>query len=634
MRRLQEGITIVGLGLLLAAGVCLAFEWLTARETWLSLHDADVQQARDRGSGQEIYVLGQNGRVVILAHPPSRLAWQLQLRPGTHRFETFVGIDSAVLTKSDGVSFRVSVADDQAEREIAHADFAPDLDGSAWKRLEASFRTSGGTVRIALETGAGGRGNDSYDWALWAEPTVREGTSPASVLLVLGLVSLGIARTVFSGSISRTVRPGAMQRVGLLYLGCVLALIGHEVGLRAFPLLVPESAAQRLPHGGALHYGERTDGHRWDDELGYLPLAGRCWEYPRPEFLIDDQTPRGAASSEQVEFCTDADGFRNPSDLLAPAIGVIGDSFVQGATIPLEHAWTTLLGDSLDGSVLNLGVGGFAPQQSVIVLKRFGLPRRPSLVLFAIYEGNDIDDTEHYRAYRKSQLRWDAFVAAIARMNSNSRTVQRYQWMRLWAVGSFGVSRLGLSEGSPRGPLNPATGSIAGRPIETAFHRLLLYRTTRSRRAWVTMDAWEMARDSLARARELCAEAGARMVVVLFPSKESIYPALLDGAFSHDDFDEFVAGAAPRGATPRSTWYADHLENRGTLNRLLVEHLEREDYDFVDLTPGFAAAAAKGQALYWPFDTHMSTRGNALAAELVTERLNSLEGVSFAPPVE
>ena len=417
----------------------------------------------------------------------------------------------------------------------------------------------------------------------------------------------------------------------LLYLGCTLALIGPEVSLRVFPWLVPEQAALRMPDGGSQHYGERTDTRRWDDELGHLLLADRCWTYLRPEFL-NEGSRRQHGGAERVEFCSDADGFRNPPDLSDPAIAVIGDSFVQGSTISAENAWTTLIGDALGAPVLNLGVGGFAPQQSVIILTRFGLPRHPSLVLFAIYEGNDIDDTEHYRTYRESQLRWDAFVAATARVRSNSRTIQRYEWMRLWSLGSFGMSQLGLSEERPMGSLNPVTGSIAGTPIETVFHSLLLYRTTRSRSAWETSEAWELALASLAQARELCAEAGVHMAVVLFPSKESIYPALLGGAFSRGDFDAFVARAAPRGATPHSSWYADHLQNRGALHRLLVEHLKRDGYNFIDLTPGFAAVAADGQALYWPYDTHMNTRGNALAAELVTEGVNSLGVVSLTRP--
>ena len=160
-------------------------------------------------------MLGGDGRVAIFAHPPSHLTWTLQLRPGTHRFETLVGIDAEALTKSDGVDFRVIVAAGGKEREIAHSRFTPDLDGSTWKHVKASFCTSGGAVRIALKTGAGPRDDESYDWALWAEPTVREGTSAPVVLLSLGLVSLGIARRVFPGSISRSVRSGTMQRAGI-----------------------------------------------------------------------------------------------------------------------------------------------------------------------------------------------------------------------------------------------------------------------------------------------------------------------------------------------------------------------------------------------------------------------------------
>ena len=619
-RRWQGSVAAVGVGLLLAAAVSFVAEWLAAREVQLSLHDADRQQVRLRGTGQEIKVLGGDGRVAIFAHPPSRLVWSLPLRPGTHRFAASVGIDAEALARSDGVRFRVRVADVDAEREVVHVSAAADREPE-WTAVEARFRTSGGVVRVALETDPGVRGNDAYDWALWAEPTIYEGSSPPMWWVALAVACLGVAHFRFPGSVSQCVRSGVMRPVAFLSLGSVLALAGPEAAFRVFPLLVPERVALTMPDGGAQHYGDRTGTRRWDDELGHLPLAGRCWTYWRPE-VLRGRHPRPGASSARVEFCTDAHGFRNSDDIDDPTIAVIGDSFVQGSTIAFEDAWTTRLAERVGEPVLNLGVSGFSPQQSVAVLERFGLPRRPSRVLFAFFEGNDVDDTRHYRAYRQSRLRWDAFEAAAARAESSSRVLRRYERMRLWALGVFGLSFWAAPAETAPDPLNPVIGTIRGRSIETAFHGLLLYRTTLPRSAWEMSHAWQMASQSLARARELCERIGARLTVVLMPSKESIYPALLDGAFSTREFDAFVAAAAPRDAAPRASWHEDHLANREALHHLLLEHLEQERYDVIDLWPGFAAAAAEGQVLYWPYDTHLSTRGNALAAEIVANEVD------------
>ena len=71
------------------------------------------------------------------------------------------------------------------------------------------------------------------------------------------------------------------------------------------------------------------------------------------------------------------------------------------------------------------------------------------------------------------------------------------------------------------------------------------------------------------------------------------------------------------------SWYADHLESHDALHHLLLEHLEGKGYDLIDLHPPFAAAAAEGRELYWTYDTHMNARGNALAAEVVSEALKA-----------
>src|SRR5262249_25131700 len=44
----------------------------------------------------------------------------------------------------------------------------------------------------------------------------------------------------------------------------------------------------------------------------------------------------------------------------------------------------------------NLGVSGYGPQQELVVLKRFGLPRNPRLVVWQFTEWNDVIDAQVY----------------------------------------------------------------------------------------------------------------------------------------------------------------------------------------------------------------------------------------------
>ena len=51
--------------------------------------------------------------------------------------------------------------------------------------------------------------------------------------------------------------------------------------------------------------------------------------------------------------------------------------------------------------VVNLGRSGYGPEQEIHVLRRFGIPRRPTVCVWSVYEGNDLADIDEYEAQRK-----------------------------------------------------------------------------------------------------------------------------------------------------------------------------------------------------------------------------------------
>ena len=67
----------------------------------------------------------------------------------------------------------------------------------------------------------------------------------------------------------------------------------------------------------------------------------------------------------------DRAGFRNPCDLSAAEVVVLGDSFVEGGLVAADDLMTATLARLLGCTVANLGQSSYGPQQELAVLKRF-----------------------------------------------------------------------------------------------------------------------------------------------------------------------------------------------------------------------------------------------------------------------
>ena len=53
-------------------------------------------------------------------------------------------------------------------------------------------------------------------------------------------------------------------------------------------------------------------------------------------------------------------------------------------------------------SVINLARGAYGPQQELIVLKRYGLSYEPRVVVWQLFEGNDLADAEAFVEWKKN----------------------------------------------------------------------------------------------------------------------------------------------------------------------------------------------------------------------------------------
>ncbi|HYE65988.1 MAG TPA: hypothetical protein VD966_10415 [Pyrinomonadaceae bacterium] len=144
-----------------------------------------------------------------------------------------------------------------------------------------------------------------------------------------------------------------------------------------------------------------------DAELGFIRKPEFVWSKPR-----DKDTGR------PVYFRTDENGFRNPLGLRQADIAFIGDSFTEAASIAEEETYAQLIGAGSGLRVVNLGMGAYGPQQELIVLKRYGLKYNPRVVVWQIFEGNDLGNAQSFAKYKENPKR--EYKSLIERYISSS----------------------------------------------------------------------------------------------------------------------------------------------------------------------------------------------------------------------
>ncbi len=127
-----------------------------------------------------------------------------------------------------------------------------------------------------------------------------------------------------------------------------------------------------------------------DSELGFVRKPLVSWRGYVPD------------ANRFVEYRSDENGFRNPPGQRRADVVFIGDSYTEAATVAEENTFVRRVAQSTGLSVVNLGRGAYGPQQELIVLKRYGLSYEPRVVVWQLFEGNDLLDAEVFATWLKN----------------------------------------------------------------------------------------------------------------------------------------------------------------------------------------------------------------------------------------
>ncbi len=213
-------------------------------------------------------------------------------------------------------------------------------------------------------------------------------------ILGLGLVIIGFGHRRM-GSISRV---STNLCVSLLSLIVFLALgegffrgIGFDFAgeERAWRQVPPFFRLPIAPTGDV--FFKRPGSEHWTGQVLNTRVAQ----------LGDDPNPYAEEPVITVDY--DRRGFRNPDQMTNWTVAVAGDSFTELGNLAYEQLFTSILAQTLNVSVLNLGTSHTGPLTQLSYLRDYGIATNTKHTIIVFFEGNDLEDLadEH-----KALVRW------------------------------------------------------------------------------------------------------------------------------------------------------------------------------------------------------------------------------------
>lgn len=335
------------------------------------------------------------------------------------------------------------------------------------------------------------------------------------------------------------------------------------------------------------------------------------WVVPQPLLTIDPglyaADPPGqyrlapgyyGTISNGVEYTTevavDSRGFRStgrptestvaqPPAGEAPLLAAIGDSFTFGQGVDDGETFVALLPGRLDGRirVINAGLPGIGVPGAVIRYERHVRRLGPDVALLAIFLGNDLSDA---RPDQEPIAIVDGLIAPAATPRGLRHRLYDHSHL-LRALGQAGAHPviaslrrlLGLGEPFVVRTLRYEMTNYAIRPDDAV------------RQAVATTD------EAIARLAGVCESDHTILVAALLPDRIQIADSAWQATLHMLRLDP----AAYDSELPR---------------RRFADLLKSHDVLFLDLTPAFTAAIARGETLYYRHDRHWNPRGHRLAA--------------------
>lgn len=336
----------------------------------------------------------------------------------------------------------------------------------------------------------------------------------------------------------------------------------------------------------------------------------------------------------------DAWGYRNVETMDSAEMVTLGDSHTYGTGVDRSETWPSVLGQGR--RVYNMAFSGWGPMQGRLLIDS-ALALHPRAVLFGLYFGNDLYDAFSHTRGRRNGL--DPYFPAAERdsaealevrdpigrraeklfamQDSMSATVRPAEGggLRKWVSDHsklYAVVRLlrGLASGDKPGPplLSRDLEKTLARLSEEQRKTIEVYRGDQWR-ALLTPSYRNLVLDPrdirvrvgtsatlamLAAMDSACRARNAHLVVVLLPTKETVFGPRVPAGERFPALDSV-------------------LTNEATLRSEVMTYLSAHAIDVIDPLPALQASAA--QPYFEDADGHPNAVGHRLIAEAVSRGL-------------
>jgi lysophospholipase L1-like esterase len=313
----------------------------------------------------------------------------------------------------------------------------------------------------------------------------------------------------------------------------------------------------------------------------------------------------------------DARGFRNKSVPGTAQVVAIGDSHTYGISARASESWPSVLGMITGKSVYNVSLGGYGPAEYLYLMETEALALHPEIIIAGFYLGNDIKDsfTAVYGVERWKDMRKPELVPFMENGESDDEGDFSYgigDWLAGHSVlyrlvsSSFIGDNLRQARRIKRGERivmldDKENGIRTGFTPDQRLKGLDLARPD-------IKEGLELSLEFFNRMNELARENNIEFIVLIIPTKESVFARYIEG----------------NKALPSSDRIDYLIENERQADSAVRKYFDEHGIRYVDAVGPLSGSAGVEQMYPNNFGGHENGNGYRIMAEAVKRYLDNL----------
>jgi hypothetical protein len=299
----------------------------------------------------------------------------------------------------------------------------------------------------------------------------------------------------------------------------------------------------------------------------------------------------------------------------------VGDSFTRSAEVPPGKDWPTVIRDTFDEPIFNLGIGGSSTIEQFVILQNVPLPDTLNTVVLAIFQNDILANIEDLERLKKEGaepfLDRASFISNVQIFIPCDKDGW-YVIFRCWYFHSYAFSTV----------MDIFRQWVHGDEFQQQIHDLssMVFDQVSQRYLHRDSDLSEFASDEAFRKKygagiettvgaagvlkDYLAAKGIRLLVVYIPSSDEVYIK---------DWAKLLG---------RSTG------SDASIGKLMSPYMTDLKIPYLDLTNRLRGIRATEAPLYLKFDAHFSVSGNQATARWIADFLREYKSLDTEPGTE